>query len=301
MPFEGNAIQLAKEVIPKLSQKLHKGQAGRIGVVGGSFLYSGAPYFCATSSLLMGADLCFVFCTKGASVPLKSYGADLIIAPLLKESKDFDYELDKNKLESVIQSDVSEISQMLSKIHAIIVGPGLGRDPIILDYACRICKIARQNDVSIVVDADGCHLVTQNRLCKAILSEDALDIGNLEGLKEQMLRLSKKLGHVNIVRKDRLDIITDGRSVLTCDEEGSLRRCGGQGDILSGITATLFNWSVHASSTKKDGVKISTLYSACVLTRLTGRLAFEKYKRTMRAGNYFEYINDAFTRLFEMD
>jgi hypothetical protein len=28
MPFEGNAIQLAKEVIPKLSQKLHKGQAG---------------------------------------------------------------------------------------------------------------------------------------------------------------------------------------------------------------------------------------------------------------------------------
>ncbi|XP_063928054.1 ATP-dependent (S)-NAD(P)H-hydrate dehydratase-like isoform X3 [Zophobas morio] len=269
----------------------------------------------------MGADLCFVFCTKGASVPLKSYGADLIIAPLLKESKDFDYELDKNKLESVIQSDVSEISQMLSKIHAIIVGPGLGRDPIILDYACRICKIARQNDVSIVVDADGCHLVTQkydlirgyekvvitpnvpeySRLCKAILSEDALDIGNLEGLKEQMLRLSKKLGHVNIVRKDRLDIITDGRSVLTCDEEGSLRRCGGQGDILSGITATLFNWSVHASSTKKDGVKISTLYSACVLTRLTGRLAFEKYKRTMRAGNYFEYINDAFTRLFEMD
>lgn len=45
------AIESAKSCIPPLDNKNHKGQAGRIGIVGGSLEYTGAPYFAGISAL----------------------------------------------------------------------------------------------------------------------------------------------------------------------------------------------------------------------------------------------------------
>lgn len=72
-----------REIIPKLHTDLHKGQSGRIGIVGGSKEYSGAPYFSAISSLRVGADLSYVFTTKEAAPVIKSYTPELIVLPLL--------------------------------------------------------------------------------------------------------------------------------------------------------------------------------------------------------------------------
>lgn len=44
-------LVLARQFIPPLSPKLHKGQAGRVGVVGGSADYCGAPYFSAFAAM----------------------------------------------------------------------------------------------------------------------------------------------------------------------------------------------------------------------------------------------------------
>lgn len=38
-------LERAKTVVPHLDIDRHKGQAGRIGVFGGSLEYTGAPYF----------------------------------------------------------------------------------------------------------------------------------------------------------------------------------------------------------------------------------------------------------------
>lgn len=44
-------IKTVKACIPPLDGSSHKGQAGRIGVVGGSLEYTGAPYFAGISAL----------------------------------------------------------------------------------------------------------------------------------------------------------------------------------------------------------------------------------------------------------
>lgn len=44
-------IQNISKIIPPLSSKLYKGQAGRICIVGGSKEYTGAPYYAGMSSL----------------------------------------------------------------------------------------------------------------------------------------------------------------------------------------------------------------------------------------------------------
>lgn len=46
-----NIVKLIKLCIPPLDGTHHKGQAGRIGVVGGSLEYTGAPYFAGISAL----------------------------------------------------------------------------------------------------------------------------------------------------------------------------------------------------------------------------------------------------------
>ncbi|KAF2988214.1 hypothetical protein EK904_007197 [Melospiza melodia maxima] len=78
-----NIFQLVRNVIPPLTGKKHKGQDGRIGIVGGCREYTGAPYFAAITALKVGADLSHVFCTKDAATVIKSYSPELIVHPVL--------------------------------------------------------------------------------------------------------------------------------------------------------------------------------------------------------------------------
>lgn len=48
--YDEKLIYLSKRIIPDLNGS-KKGEAGRIGVVGGSLEYTGAPYFAAISAL----------------------------------------------------------------------------------------------------------------------------------------------------------------------------------------------------------------------------------------------------------
>lgn len=43
--------QYFESVVPPLTAEKHKGEAGRIGVIGGSKDYTGAPYFAAITAL----------------------------------------------------------------------------------------------------------------------------------------------------------------------------------------------------------------------------------------------------------
>ena len=63
------------------------GQMGRIGVVGGSLDYTGAPFYVSKASLLFGADLVFVFCAKEALIPIKSYSPEFMVTELYDGSK----------------------------------------------------------------------------------------------------------------------------------------------------------------------------------------------------------------------
>lgn len=58
--------------------------------------------------------------------------------------------------------------------------------------------------------------------------------------------MSKKLNGVTILQKGQHDLITvsvaERDETVVVDTEGGLKRCGGQGDILSGVTGTMLAW-----------------------------------------------------------
>lgn len=76
-----------KSIIPQLSHSLHKGQAGRVGVVGGSRDYTGAPYYSSMASMRLGADMSHTICEPSAGDVIKTYSPDLIVHRILDQSK----------------------------------------------------------------------------------------------------------------------------------------------------------------------------------------------------------------------
>ncbi|XP_054575940.1 ATP-dependent (S)-NAD(P)H-hydrate dehydratase isoform X3 [Eptesicus fuscus] len=260
-----NTFQLVKNIIPPLTTKKHKGQNGRIGIVGGCQEYTGAPYFAAISALKVGADLSHVFCTREAAPVIKSYSPELIVHPVL-DSPDA----------------VHEVEKWLPRLHALVVGPGLGREDALLKNVKGILEASKARAIPVVIDA----------------LRDPVDSSDRRGA---VLRLSQALGNVTVVQKGEQDVISDGEQVLECNLQGSNRRCGGQGDLLSGFLGVLVQWALHAGPEKTNGFSplLVAAFGACSLTRQCSHQAFQKYGRSTTTSDMIAEIGPAFSRLFE--
>lgn len=104
-------------------------------MVGGSFEYTGAPYFSAMSSLRAGVDMAHIFCEDSAAAPIKTYSPELIVHPVLMSSR----KLDKDA-EETAKYLASQVAEWLRSLHCVVIGPGLGRDPLILKTAACIIE-----------------------------------------------------------------------------------------------------------------------------------------------------------------
>ncbi len=137
-------------VIPSLTSELYKGLCGRIGILGGSAEYTGAPYLAAMAALRTGADIAHIFCVQSAGTAIKSFSPDIVVHPVLPDSG------------STAQSEtdaVEYISQLLPRIHSLVIGPGLGRDEMTLKCVASVIERARLRSLPLVIDADGLHLI----------------------------------------------------------------------------------------------------------------------------------------------
>lgn len=298
---DDDVASLVKSIVPPLTSKKHKGQDGRIGIIGGCKDYTGAPYFAAISALKVGGDLSHVFCTKDAATVIKSYSPELIVHPVLDGP-----------------NAVEEIEKWLPRLHGLVVGPGLGREDFLLKIAKEVIERSKAKDIPIVIDADGLWLVTQQPSViqgyqKGILTPNFMEFTRLfEALHHEpmdssdpqrsVLLLSGALGNLTLVLKGEQDLISDGSKVYSCSVEGSGRRCGGQGDLLSGSMGVMAHWA-HAASTAGliRGVNPSVVaaFGACSLTRQCNNQAFQRHGRSTTTTDMIQEIGPAFRKLFE--
>lgn len=152
----------------------------------------------------------------------------------------------------------ANVTDMLPRLHVLVVGPGLGRDPAMHAAAARVLRSAREKGLPLVLDADALLLVQKDpglvsgyeaavltpnvvefsRLCKAV----DLDVDPGEGGSRAVEALAKKLGGVTIIQKGQQDLVSNGQVTLAVDVEGGRKRSGGQGDTLTGSVATFLAW-----------------------------------------------------------
>jgi ATP-dependent NAD(P)H-hydrate dehydratase len=282
-----NSRQKAMErcIVP-LSASSYKGSSGRVGVLGGSARYTGAPYYAAMASLKVGADLAFCFCAEEAAIPLKSYSPELMVIPVYKastfdeavlyrpkqqqqqdttevtkidETENDDNNYDKEAEQLLVKEMVEEVCSMMDKMHVLVIGPGLGRCPLVLEATAQIIRTAQSKfHLPLVIDADALFLLTLPKYRNNLLSNDSSVIltpnamelkrmKNNNNLPDRCLIIEK--GAVDVIRPANLASSSNDNSssttgtVMTCDEVGGLKRSGGIGDILAGTTGTLVAWN----------------------------------------------------------
>ncbi|KAG0636084.1 H-hydrate dehydratase [Tuber brumale] len=226
-----------------------------------------------------------------------------------------------------IQS-AEEISQktidLLERLHAIVIGPGLGRDSLMQDTAAHIIEAAKARDMPMVVDADGLFLV-QNRpsiikdYAKAILTPNKAEFARLcktmqvdpqDGDETEVCaKLARAFGGVTIVQKGPKDYISNGKQTFICDLEGGLKRTGGQGDTLTGSLGTFLAWTRayrervwnHDNSLSDSELISLSAFGAAAITRYCSRVAYEKKGRALQASDLSVEVGNAFKYLFETE
>ncbi|KAI8374873.1 Ribokinase-like protein [Blakeslea trispora] len=304
-------INKVRQLIPPLSGKMHKGQAGRIGVVGGSEDYTGAPFFSGIASMKVGVDLCHIFCEPGAGTVIKGYSPDLIVHPYMRTKEKLESELNIDKI-------VDRVSSVFSRLHVLVVGPGLSRDEVMQETTRQLILRAREQNMAIVVDADGLYLVQQHPETvkdykKAVLTPNVVefkrlcdkmgvDIDKEDSHEAAAKKLAKSFGGLTVVQKGTEDCITNGDEVLKCDAKGGLKRMGGQGDILSGAIAAFLAWGKayedgvwsHSNEIASKDIAMFASWGACWISRTSSKLAYEKHGRSVLTSHMLEEIGTSY-------
>lgn len=150
---------------------------------------------------------------------------------------------------------------LLDRLHVLVIGPGLGRDPLMQNTVARVIRAARAKNMPMVIDADALLLVAKDpSLVKgykgAVLTPNVAEFGRLTkalGVDELVQKmgsdetkkveeLAKALDGVMVLQKGRRDRLSNGVVTLEVDLEGGRKRSGGQGDTLTGSIATFLGW-----------------------------------------------------------
>jgi hydroxyethylthiazole kinase-like uncharacterized protein yjeF len=225
-----------RAVIPKRKPESHKGDFGRLLVVGGGSRYVGAPALVGLAALRSGVDLAIIAAPEKTAWTINSFSPDLITI-----------KLPCRDLES---SALSEILSEMERSTAVAVGPGLGTLAKTRDAVIELAHTLREKHPTLPVlfDADG---------LKALASERGLAQGmpwvmtphagefkiltgsdlpsDIQGRVEQVKLAAQGLGCA-VLLKAHVDIIASATGDLKLNHTGNPgMTVGGTGDVLSGI------------------------------------------------------------------
>ncbi|KAH6691535.1 YjeF domain-containing protein [Plectosphaerella plurivora] len=315
-----------QRLVPPMLDHFHKGQLGRVAVLGGSVDYTGAPYFSAMASARLGCDMSHIICTPGAANVIKTYSPNLMVHPLMRQSPDDTASGSSKDADTDPEHIAGRVADMLPRLHVLVIGPGLGRDPLMQATVARVVRAARERNMPLVMDADAL-LIVQNdpslvkgyknvvltpnvvefsRLCKAIgideekVTQEGGETGKVEAL-------ARALDGVTIIQKGAKDHISNGSVTLVVDLEGGKKRSGGQGDTLTGSIATFLGWRQAyldglwergEETLAEDELIGLAAYGGSAITRECSRLAFAKKGRSLQASDLTDEVHDAFMNLF---
>jgi len=144
-------LEAADARLPKRGALAHKGNFGRLLIVGGSVGYTGAPNLCARAAVRAGAGLVYL------GVPYDIYD---ICAVKNDEAMPFPLACDGAGRLALSARDV--ILDRLEGCDCAVLGPGLGRSAELTEL---VCSAVRQSRRPLVIDADGLFAVSQDLGC----------------------------------------------------------------------------------------------------------------------------------------
>ena len=248
----------------------HKGNNGKLLIVGGSSDYTGAPAIAGMAAIGAGADLVYVASPQKAAEAIKSTSPDLIVKSLGGDK------LSLNHLDDIL--NLSE------KVDAVLIGPGAGIDedtsklfnvlvtkikkPIVLD-----ADSLKQVESSLIKNRDDVILTPHIFEFKSFFKVEndlKLDIDSYEFKKvdeniTKFQQIARQISGVVIV-KGQYDLILQGTKFRINKSGNPGMTVGGTGDALAGIATSLLSQGLN------------TFDSACLSVFINGLAGDEAFK-----------------------
>ena len=209
----------------------HKGQNGKLLIIGGSEDYFGAPYLAAKAASYI-VDLVYLAMPEYSAKHIND--PDLILRPF--EGKNFSGE----HLEKALE---------LSKVvDAVIIGPGIGQKDETRDFIRKFVKCCEK---PMVIDADALKSIAEDlNVLKGksfVLTPHAGEFkilfgekpeGGLEEKAKRVMEKAKEIGGT-ILLKGAYDVISNGKMWKYNKTGNKGMTTGGTGDVLAGIVGAL--------------------------------------------------------------
>lgn len=216
---------ILKRVIKKRKSSSHKGDFGRVLVIGGSIDYVGAAALAGLSALAVlrsGADLVKIAAPEKVAWAINCISPDLITSKL--------------KGDFLSLKNYEQIKKLIDKNEVILIGPGIGiRD----ETKKLIKKIIKNNKNKLkVVDADAIKMIDLNEIDNAIITPHKKEFEILLGnSKLSQKNFQKKLRNNVVLLKGSIDYIFSKNKREANKTGNPGMTVGGTGDVLAGLCA----------------------------------------------------------------
>ncbi len=274
--------------IPRRDPQAHKYSAGMVLVIGGSPGLSGAPMLSARAAARVGAG--YVACAVPQSIqPILAGAMTEIPAIGLSECSDGGIKTEAAML---------TLRPWLAKANALIIGPGLGRNPNTQQF---VHALLQECSIPIVVDADALStaaefLKTHGEPRNWILTPHTGEFKRMTKNKElslDRLHLAREWAsnwNCTLILKGFPSIIGLGRErAVVCSSGNPALATAGTGDVLSGLCGGLLAQGCNSST------------AAVCATHIGGKTADQYAEKnnpgTMIAGDMIDGISNTLNSL----
>ena len=222
----------------------HKGQFGRLLIIGGSELFSGAPSLAALAAYRTGTDLVFVAAPERTAQSISAMSPNLITIKLPGDS--------------FAPTHIRLLRDQIVNASAVVLGPGLGLSSKTITAIRRIIPIIRHYRKPLLLDADG--LKALGVIKKRIFDRtDVLTphpgefqvVSHKTPSKDTDVRSSEVKAFAEsvgatVLLKGHTDVISDGERLKLNNTGNPGMTVGGTGDVLSGIVAGLMAQGIES-------------------------------------------------------
>jgi ADP-dependent NAD(P)H-hydrate dehydratase len=226
------SASIVKKFIPARKSSSRKGENGIVLVVGGSYLYHGAPILSSIAALRCGTDLVYTSVPKINVSATRAISPNLIVIPLV----------DQKLTRGAVRKLLGVIPRNLD---SATIGMGLAvqeKNSLLL-----LVKSLLDRDVRLSLDASALISEVLPLLAdkNVVVTPHAGEFKRLFGVappnsKKERIKLveSKAKEHgVTVLLKGETDVISDGKKTFLYTKKIPAMTVGGTGDVLSGLTA----------------------------------------------------------------
>ena len=224
--------EIIEKFIPSRENNSRKGDNGKVLIVGGSYIYHGAPALSSLAALRSGSDLVYTCVPKINAFSTRSISPDLIVIPMA------DSKLTRGTVNKLL-------GQVPVDIDSVAIGMGLAIQDIeaikllvksLLDRNVRVSLDASSliQEILPIIEGQNVVVTPHSGEFKRIFGE------KIETENNSRINTCEKFAKkhsLTILLKGQNDIITNGDSTYTNSTSTPCMTVGGTGDVLSGLTA----------------------------------------------------------------